>query len=348
MRRALISRYPAFASRREAERRRPLWRRPLALIFRARREAPPAPAPILRCADGARITLAARLQVAVHLWTHLSAAHRHSAVSLHMATFGSTATAIRIFRSTHLHFHQERGPSASAPLLAEAHPLRLLERVAARPDLAMASLPGRAIRAAREFAPRAPAARPVRDERIRPRLHPALAEASAPSRRPTASEPGILADPTRRLSRRRPVMATGPAARRPVLASPAGAPRARERVPVSLPESPASPSQGRAEPDALPPRLAGPAPILELAAPSRARAGAAQAAHGSAPARRGPPPPPPLDYRRPAPPPVSAAAPALRPEPPAAPAINLDALSREVIGRIEKRLRIERERHGRV
>jgi hypothetical protein len=57
-----------------------------------------------------------------------------------------------------------------------------------------------------------------------------------------------------------------------------------------------------------------------------------------------------LEFRRPAPP-VSThdAAPQSRAAPqPAVPVIDVDALSRDVIGRIEKRLRIERERHGRI
>ena len=59
---------------------------------------------------------------------------------------------------------------------------------------------------------------------------------------------------------------------------------------------------------------------------------------------------PQLEFRRP-----SAATPAPQPaaEPravaqPAAQAIDVDALSRDVMSRIEKRLRIERERHGRI
>jgi hypothetical protein len=60
-------------------------------------------------------------------------------------------------------------------------------------------------------------------------------------------------------------------------------------------------------------------------------------------------PAPPLTFRRSPP----AATPAPPPEPraasqPLAPAIDVEALSRDVIHRIEKRLRIERERHGRI
>ena len=57
-----------------------------------------------------------------------------------------------------------------------------------------------------------------------------------------------------------------------------------------------------------------------------------------------------LEFRRPsaaAPPPQPAAEPRAAAQP-AAPAIDVDALSRDVMSRIEKRLRIERERHGRI
>jgi hypothetical protein len=60
--------------------------------------------------------------------------------------------------------------------------------------------------------------------------------------------------------------------------------------------------------------------------------------------------PPPLDYRSPTPPPAPQPQPEARPAAstaPSAPPIDLDAVSRDVIGRIEKRLRIERERRGR-
>ncbi|MEA3050188.1 MAG: hypothetical protein QOG84_2024, partial [Sphingomonadales bacterium] len=57
----------------------------------------------------------------------------------------------------------------------------------------------------------------------------------------------------------------------------------------------------------------------------------------------------PLDYRRPeVPPAVAAAEPAPRSAPATPAAIDVDALSRDVISRIEKRMRIERERHGRI
>jgi len=60
--------------------------------------------------------------------------------------------------------------------------------------------------------------------------------------------------------------------------------------------------------------------------------------------------PPPLDFRSaeapPAPPPPAEARPAATTAPPAAP-IDLGAVSRDVISRIEKRLRVERERRGR-
>ncbi len=59
---------------------------------------------------------------------------------------------------------------------------------------------------------------------------------------------------------------------------------------------------------------------------------------------------PPLDYRSPAPPPAPQPQPETRPAAttaPSAPPIDLEAVSRDVIGRIEKRLRVERERRGR-
>jgi hypothetical protein len=55
-----------------------------------------------------------------------------------------------------------------------------------------------------------------------------------------------------------------------------------------------------------------------------------------------------IRYRREETPAAAAApAPAPPPAPPIFPPIDLDAISREVIGRIETRLRIERERRGR-
>jgi hypothetical protein len=48
------------------------------------------------------------------------------------------------------------------------------------------------------------------------------------------------------------------------------------------------------------------------------------------------------------PPAVAAAEPAPRSAPATPAAIDVDALSRDVISRIEKRMRIERERHGRI
>jgi hypothetical protein len=60
--------------------------------------------------------------------------------------------------------------------------------------------------------------------------------------------------------------------------------------------------------------------------------------------------PPPLDYRSAAPPPAPPPHAEARPAPTAIPspaALDLEAVSRNVIGRIEKRLRIERERRGR-
>jgi hypothetical protein len=59
--------------------------------------------------------------------------------------------------------------------------------------------------------------------------------------------------------------------------------------------------------------------------------------------------PPPLDYRRPAPsaPPVQPEARPVATTAPSAPAIDLEAVSRDVIRRIEQRLRVERERRGR-
>jgi hypothetical protein len=58
----------------------------------------------------------------------------------------------------------------------------------------------------------------------------------------------------------------------------------------------------------------------------------------------------PLEFRRPAPLASSheAATASHAATQPCAPAIDVDALSRDVISRIEKRLRIERERHGRI
>jgi hypothetical protein len=86
----------------------------------------------------------------------------------------------------------------------------------------------------------------------------------------------------------------------------------------------------------------GPAATLYLAERSGGRA-AAPASFGSAWT------PPPLDYRSAAPPPpLPAEAPPPAPiEVRSAAAVDLKAVSRDVISRIEQRLRVERERRGR-
>ena len=86
-----------------------------------------------------------------------------------------------------------------------------------------------------------------------------------------------------------------------------------------------------------------PAPLY-LAEGPEARAAAAAASFGAAWT------PPPLDYRSAAPPPEPVPPAEARTAPivaPSAPTIDLEAVSRNVMGRIEKRLRIERERRGR-
>jgi hypothetical protein len=60
--------------------------------------------------------------------------------------------------------------------------------------------------------------------------------------------------------------------------------------------------------------------------------------------------PPPLDFRSAAPPPAPSVVPEPRPAATAAPAaaaVDLEAISRDVMSRFEKRLRVERERRGR-
>jgi hypothetical protein len=99
---------------------------------------------------------------------------------------------------------------------------------------------------------------------------------------------------------------------------------------------------------ALAPRTVSAAPLDLTTRPNRLRDGSSKMTQAG-PQRRNVSAAP-LEFRRSAPP-VSSheATPASRAPPqPGAPVIDVDALSRDVISRIEKRLRIERERHGRI
>jgi hypothetical protein len=113
-------------------------------------------------------------------------------------------------------------------------------------------------------------------------------------------------------------------------------------------KSPSAP--GRAVPSAAkanPEARTGTAALLVLSARANKPRRDAAAANAGGPLPSIPAPT--LTFRRSSP----AAAPAPPPEPraasqPPAAAIDVEALSRDVIHRIEKRLRIERERHGRI
>jgi hypothetical protein len=147
------------------------------------------------------------------------------------------------------------------------------------------------------------------------------ASPAAPAGRPPR-ESGIR---FARLARSRPVGSAGLAR------------RARERR-VTLPGASVSPSLAGGSPAAR-----GGAAPLYLAERARGRTVAPEP-FGSVWA------PPPLDFRSaaptPAPPPPQEARPAAAMAPSAAP-VDLGAVSRDVISRIEKRLRVERERRGR-
>jgi hypothetical protein len=372
MRRFLLPRKPIGARRTVASFRPPVPRRqkrsprPLALIFRAPRMAP---APMVKGADGRTIAIAPRLQIVLNLSNNLSIDHWHLAAVF--GSFGGSAPApasTAILRSSRLHVHRagER-PRPETNIRPEVRAQRELPAFRARsqlPRLAHSHFSQWRIPRLAALLRRDPDAAA---DRSGARSAPALEHPSSPLRRLDWAPPASASLGAR--------SSAGPLDRRAAAATsaaPAGRLRLRLRpleaaaaVAAPTAELPAArlPSARAIAAFALSPpirfRSAEPgsrqepgraSTVLHLAGLTAARARPESRVQPSSERRS--PSPPSLDYRRPA---LSAAAAAAEPTPRAAPApppqppaIDVDALSRDVISRIEKRLRIERERHGRV
>ncbi len=341
--------------------RRAPWNRSLTLIFRQRRAPAVAPAPRWRNPAGQAITIAPRLQLILRLWTSISEDHRHAATDVAPA-----AAADLMLRSSHLHIHRHGGARGAG------------RAVAVRPGQ-RAAVPALEKRRAAGLRLRSGAARSGRGDPVPParalkvgarapgasaRTAPAGATPASRRQRLAAIAIGIRAGPRSRAAPARDfVTMEMPGARRrsrdlvadsaPAHFVPRPAVVARRAqfprpAPARLVVAP--PPGGRPVSSAAAVRRDHPATMLELPGVARARGASASAAashrSGEAPPRL----PAPLDYRRPAPTVAAEAveqAPSAAP-PPQPPVIDMDALSRDVISRIEQRLRIERERHGRV
>ncbi|MGZ8284030.1 MAG: hypothetical protein ACXW27_00405 [Allosphingosinicella sp.] len=357
MRRFLLPRKPIGARRAAASIRPPASApgrgprspRPLALIFRA---PPRPPAPVIMGADGRTIAIAPRLQIVLNLSNTLSVDHWHLAASARDAAAAPSSPAI--FRSRHLHVHgaverlravtrprpelRDRGdlPRPPHPHFAERRDLRLaLLRHETGPVAARSGAWGGP-------APERPASPRIRRNRPAPALALPDARSFAVPSGPQAGAESRFAPAVQAHRRLRPAepVFTKPA---PPAAQPAvRLPSARSAAALAL-SLPARFPLAQPRPTREPGRASA---LLDFARGTAARARPESRVQGSSERRS---PPPSLDYRRPA---MSAAAAAAeappRAPPPPPPAIDVDALSRDVISRIEKRMRIERERHGRV
>jgi len=328
--------------------RQPLWRRPLALIFRARREAAPRPSATYRSADGVRVTLAPRLQVALHFWTRLATArHDHRAARVD-ASRNHWSPLTQLYRTRHFHFHAGRDVAWIGRSSNEGPPPPQGEVSRRRERVEELHLMRQQAWAAEAFA-RPARLREASSEPAPLRLRRGAATALQPAepaaaelRSTPSSPPWTTVDaPIRRFHRTPAAQMSGTAPmrlHRPALA-----------VSRTAGQQPPAPERLRQlVPTACLPRLVPTAPLDLAARPDRRRNGPTEAST-IVPQRRYISAAP-LEFRRSAPPassheiaPPSHAAPQ-----PAVPAIDVDALSRDVISRIEKRLRIERERHGRI
>ena len=341
-----------------------LWRLPLALIFRRSGSLTRDPVPSLACPGGQTIVLTPRFRLALALSTSLRHEHWHIAVQGADDRAAPGAPRTTRLDARHLHFYEPRAggrrdPPAPAPMGAQTK--------VALPGLARPA----ELRIRRGLGPVAASAHSPPPPRVLPRahapahVHPKHGEAS-PLRRPRDL---VLRTGTRH----------GLATSSSALAGPGARGKARwangEWEPPSIitdrwlrtaTTSPARSLHPGPLTDRAPVRVGRVAVahgVTELrrtapAAPDGARDDVAfrfprpagtfrsRAPDGSQPTAS-----PPLEYRRSVP--TTSAqedthAPRPAAPPPAVPAIDMDALSRDVIGRIEKRLRIERERHGRV
>ena len=290
---------------------RPL-RRPLALLYRqAGRTGPAAPASI-RAADGRAVPLAPRLQIALHLSLALTGHHhaRQAAAAASDAARGAQAALSPPRVDTGHHAH---GAAGARSLLSFA-------RAAARDN------PERASRHDRFLA-------------VEAGLHErSLARHASRTQDQGAAPAAAGADRTRlvlALERLGPARSAAGATPVRTSACSIGLALRRSGRPASRTNSTQPPRGSHAAP--------GRAAPLYLAQHSAGRR-TAPASVGLASGR------PPLDYRSaepPSAPPLPAEARSVAAASPSAPPIDLDAVSRDVICRIEKRLRVERERRGR-
>lgn len=344
-------------------------RRPLALLYRRSSEPPPAPAAV-RSADGRAVPLAPRLQVAIHLWLTLAEHHHASPPTAAVGDRADAPKRAAAVRPSILVSRRpveagrgappqarlrQKGPSASAAPAAPPAAWAGQGDVRTGDSRAFASSAFSTFPAGRTGAREAAAdlpspARPTPAARLRQRQRPIRGSAGDPPRRVASPQIGAKAPPAGRPESRADlasVLAPAEAERRLGGSAPRALGAAAAAAAAARPVQPRpAPAPGRAAASLTSVRAARAAPPpLYLSSPE-ARPKAAASAFASAWA------PPPLDYRAKAPaspaPPRSEtrAAPAAMSSP-AAPELDLEAVSRDVVRRIEKRLRIERERRGR-
>jgi len=304
-------------------------RRPLALLYRQPSKTHAAAA--IRAADGRAVTLAPRLQIALHLSFSLNAQHpaREAATAPpRLETARRASGEARI--GSPLSFVQAARENADG---ASRHERFVHGRSAFRYG---ARSSGRREQGFSAPATNADRGRPVF---IRPGTQPAGAAArNARGLRHremrTSARIGVSASASRAAGGAH-AAASGRIFRRPDEPASHALPR---------PRTDTMPAQRRATMPSAGTFAHGGAAPLYLAGRS---AGRSAAADSFDPAWA----PPPLVYRSPAaPPPAPASQPDARPAPaapPSTPSVDLDAVSRDVICRIEKRLRVERERRGR-
>lgn len=327
MRRPIAQR-PVTGARRVPGRRRPSaghspQRRPLALLYRRPQEAGTSAPAAVRAADGRAVPLAPRLQIALHLSIALREQHHvHAAPVEHIIREHGN----RVDR--HGRFVPARTAFRERPLRDGVAAARAARRGRDR-DISAWAASGR---------PLFGAAQQGRD------WSAAASPSTVVSGLGAAAELRCRLRPSHNITRHTSRTAfrtrtAGSAGERPGEAAPRliSAHRTRDRfgqLALRRAASEASSTPGA--------RAARNAPPLHWARPSSA---APTAPGPTDPALR----PPPLDYRRPTPPapPVQAEAWPAATTAPSAPPIDLEAVSRDVIRRIEQRLRVERERRGR-
>jgi hypothetical protein len=303
------------------------------LLYRQAHEAAPA---MVRAADGGAVPLAPRLRVALHLSLTLNEQHPAHQAAPASHTAARVPQAAAHSRTPETSRHPSAGAHAGPPLSfaraaapARADPASGRQRPAdARPGLRDDALPTIGWRRLR-----APANEAYRD--------------SLPLTRPDARLAGAtarLAWGARSLGQRAPAR-VGPPDRANEKALRTSAAGSSGRVfQSSEPSSPPIPTRPRSDTVLVPAHRhpGGDAPLYLAAQP----AGRTTAPDSFSPAWA----PPPLVYRSAAPPPAPQPQPEARPAAaaaPSAPPVDLEAVSRDVISRIEKRLRVERERRGR-